>query len=296
VARNFAAMWRVALGTDALLAQKRPALLIVGNPFTFEGRTAALVARAHGVPVAATEHGSVVPGDPKWRDCPVDLVCAWGEPDRQAFIACGVPAEAVVVTGSARQDERLARARAPRNEDRTEVLVATSGAGDKVSVDEHRRFISLLFASAGELPHQRFVVKLHRKDPESFYEDGRPANVEIVSVDRKRFGEDIYDFLARARVLVTVQSTSAIDAMAVGVPVIAVDAARQDRRAGVEFLRHARLATSAAELIAHLTTPTAPASEASRAYVERHFAHLGRAAETAASVLHDLVARKSCQA
>jgi hypothetical protein len=291
--RDFTSMWRVALGVDALIAQALPALVVVGNPHTFEGRTAALVARAQGIPVAATEHGSVVPGDPKWSDCPVDLILAWGEPDRRAFIACGVAPERVVVTGSVRQDGRLARASSPSPTERREILVATSGAGDKVSLDEHLRFIRVLFAAARALPEQRFVVKLHRKDREAHYQQaGTPPNVSIVSVDRARFGEDIYDFLGRARVLVTIQSTSAIDAMAVGVPVIAVDVAGQDRRAGVEFLSFARHATSEAELIAELRAPVASGGDvAARAYVQRHFAHLGRAAEVGAAALEDLLRR-----
>jgi hypothetical protein len=174
------------------------------------------------------------------------------------------------------------------------VLVATSGAGDKVSMEEHLRFIDVLFAAARSLPEQRFVVKLHRKDRESLYSrSARPRNLELVGVDRSRFGDDIYDYLQRARVLVTVQSTSAIDAMAVGVPVIAVDIAGQDRRAGVEFLRFTRSATSLAELVAALRGDGLVEDDDDvRAYVRRHFAHLGRAAEVAAALLDGLIKRR----
>ena len=44
------------------LVRIRPRGVLVGNPYIFEGAAACRTAAAHGVPVAAIEHGSLTPG------------------------------------------------------------------------------------------------------------------------------------------------------------------------------------------------------------------------------------------
>src|SRR6185295_10672802 len=88
-----------------LLDELRPLAVIAGNPYTLEGRVAALLAKARAVPTAALEHGSIFPDDPIWQECRVDRVCAWGEASRRALLTCGVAEESIAVTGSPRIDQ-----------------------------------------------------------------------------------------------------------------------------------------------------------------------------------------------
>jgi hypothetical protein len=295
MARDMTIVWRTAFGIDTVLRESGASLLMVGNPCTIEGRVAALIARRHGVAVAGVEYGTVFAGDPRWRDCPVDLMCAWGEPGRDAFLANGLPRERVVITGSALQDENVARKTSVEAAEPPQVLVATSGAGDKVTLPEHLRFIAVASEAVRKSPDVRWVFKLHRKDSVAHYGDlGKLPNVEIVSADKSRFGADIYDQLARARLLVTVQSTSAVDAMVMDVPVISVDVDRLNRDRGAEFLQHTRIVHDADELLASLREVLSgvshPTEVSARSYVRRHFHHPGAASQAAAAALERLSA------
>jgi hypothetical protein len=286
---------RAASGLAFLLDTLRPRLVLPGNPYTMEGRIAAMLAKVRGIPSAALEHGSIFPEDPIWQECVVDRVCAWGEPSRRALQSCGVGEERIAVTGAPRLDPVVHAASAARP---PSVLVATSGAGDQVSAETHQRFIEWLYQAAAAVPEARFVVKLHRKDRPELYAAARAhhpgAQVEVVVADRKRFGGDIFEYLRGARALVTLYSTAALDAMVVGVPVITAVPGPVPR--GIEFLERGctRDAASAAALAAEIRRawagePAPTSDAAARAYAAEHYAHLGQAAEATAASLASLL-------
>lgn len=284
----------VAFGT--LLKDARPRVTLVGNPYTMEGRLAARLSRAHRIPSACIEHGSIFANDPIWSDCPIDRVLAWGEPSRRALLSCGVAAKSVRVVGSPRLD-RFTLVEA-QDRPRT-VLVATSGPGDQVSLDGHLRFIDTLFSAAAALHGVEVVVKLHPKDSPSHYAAAQAqhpaANVQLVRGNRSREGVDIFEFLSHARAMVTVTSTAALDAMAVGVPVVAVLDGPPEQYAHIEFLVRGcttRVRTSAelkAALEDALDGKASPATEeAARVYASEHYANRGDAAARAADELMKL--------
>lgn len=301
---------RVSLAVERCVAQFSPALLFASNPYTLEGRVATCVARSYDVPTASVEHGSIFPDDPIWQDCSLDLVCAWGEPSRRALLSCGVREEQIAVTGAPRFDN-LEQTIARRDEqslnddardDAAMILVATSGAGDQVSLEQHRTFIEVLYQAAERVPDVRWVVKLHKKDRAELYQEAEArypaARVEIVAGNRNRFGTDIFDFLKSARALVTVCSTSALDAMLLGVPVISVSLGSEDKGLkGVEFLERgctqrvcdAESLSRAAARLWRAGGRDAATDEAARDYVAQHYANLGRAGEEVAARLHALM-------
>ncbi len=286
---------RVAHGLDRLLQTLTPTLLLIGNPYTIEGRAAAMLARARGIRSAALEHGSTFPDDPIWRDCLVDLVCACGAPSRRALLSCGVADSAIAVTGAPRLDAVIQRRSQAQP---ASILVATSGAGDQVSAETHAHFIEWLYAASETAPEVRWVVKLHLKDPPALYAEASArhprARIEIVLPDSRRFGADIFDYLRGARALVTVCSTTALDAMVVGVPVIAVEPGPIPR--GVEFLERGctRSARDATELAYQARRAWAEEAvpgvdEAARAYAAEHHVNLGSAATAVAQHLRQLL-------
>jgi hypothetical protein len=284
---------RMVSATVTLVRAHAPRVIVVGNHYTLEGRAMALTARALGVPVATFEHGSIFPGDPLWQEVPCDLVGVWG--DASAEVVRQVTDARVVVTGAPKLDARLEAARQVKVSVGRTVLVATSGAGDKVSADEHAAFVRELFACARTLPDVRFAVKLHKKDRPAVYEAAaarQPASNLTWKAAEAGFGGDIYAAVAGARALVTVQSTSALDAMLMGVPVVVVDIGQRGRQKDAAFLAHARLAHDAASLAGCLREILAgtphPTDDSARRYVASHFAHLGTATQQAAQALLDL--------
>jgi hypothetical protein len=284
------------------LLRIRPRGVLVGNPYVFEGAVACRTAAAHGVPAATIEHGSIFPDDPSWRHCPVDLVCTWGEPSRRALEACGVPVERIRVTGAPRHDEIFLKARQfdlPRDE-RPFILVAIGGPGDNVSLEQHRRFIRILYAAADAAPSVRWVVKLHKRDRMEHYPPpgaGPHPRITVVPNDFARDGLNIFDYLAKARAVVTILSTVASEAMALGLPVISVDIWHPGRSIqGIEFLdrectRRVRTAEELARAAEYAWRgdPNPEVDGEAERYAREHFVNRGRAAEAAADALTALV-------
>lgn len=264
------------------------------NPYTFLGRGSALLARQRSVPVAAIEHGTMFPDDPRWQRCPVDLLCVWGEAGADALRSVGFPDAAIAVTGSPKLDRAPARA-ATRAGNQRHVLVATSGAGDRVAIDQHLSFVDLLTDAIERTPLAPWLVKLHPKDDIAFY-DRRGltglANVQIVGAHTA--APPIEMFLSRAACVVTVASATALDGAAAGIPVIVVPVPGSEDHRTVEFLVRCATAVApdAASLAAHATAAldgTLPkGAEGFHEYLSRHFAHRGAAASTTSAAIAKL--------
>ena len=298
VRRHLPRALEVGRAVERLVERHNLSLVLVGNPYTMEGRTAALVARQLGVPSVGLEHGTIFPNSPRWSECPVDLMCVWGEPSAQALATCGVPRERIAVTGAPRLDEVVHSAAGVR--DRHEILVASSGAGDQVSLEEHRAFIQAVFAAAEAVPDSRWVVKLHPKDKEEYYtRDGRLGTdrISVVRGKPRRKGLDIFDYLHRAAALVTIASSTALDAMLVDVPVITVGVgASVEGLRKVEFLqrgctRAVRDADSLAQEVRDALRGVRheETCRAARAYADRHFANRGQAAAATAARIEEVI-------
>ena len=282
--------FRTAACVGRLLDEERPSAVVVGNPYTSEGRIAAWAAAARGIKTFSVEHGSIFPDDPCWSLCPADEVFVWGEPSRRALLSCGLEDHRIFVTGGPRHD--LLFQRSAENAVGKMVLVAVSGPGDNISLPEHLRFIELLYQAAAQRRDIAWVVKLHRKDRAEYYHppegiDG--ANVRVVPAEYLRDGRQIFELLREARVLITISSTCAVDAMAVGVPVVAVDVWPEGSGIAVEFLRsgacrHVRTADELAAEVARIfdVGPDAAHMEIARRYAADHFVNRGRAAEAVA--------------
>lgn len=285
--------YRAAYCIGGLLDRLRPAAVVVGNPYTMEGRIAAQSARARGIGAYAVEHGSIFPDDPCWAEFSVDEVFVWGTPSRRALESCGVDSAKIVVSGGPRHDAVFREhAETASSRKANIVLVAVSGPGDNVSLAEHQQFIELLYRAAERRPDLSWVVKLHRKDrPEFYYRAATPMprNIQVVTADYRRDGRQIFEWLARAQALVTVSSTCAVDAMALNVPVVAVDVWPPGGGIAAEFLhcgacRRVRTADELAIEIGRACEGSFdPATRAAAdRYAAEHFANRGNAARTVA--------------
>ncbi len=285
-----------ALGLNRLLAQVHPRVVLVGNPYTMEGRVACLLAGRHRIPSVCIEHGTIFANDPIWERCPVTKMLVRGEPSRLTLMGYGLGPDRVEVIGAPRLDAFAGRPLATRP---VTVLVASSGGGDQVSMAEHQQFIEAVYEAAEQTPELPWVVKLHPKDSPGLYEPvarKHPgARVEVRRADRARTGLEIYEYLDQCRVLVTVISTTALDAMAVGVPVVCLLADEQttrDRAARVDFLARrtvTRVRTSAelAEAVKKKIEqgPDNDVDARAQAYATELFRHRGASAQRAAEVI-----------
>lgn len=293
---------RVAKGVVKVFDEFQPSLFFACNPYIMEGRAAIYIAKKYGVKIVSSEHGSIFPNDPIWQDCLCDLVCVYGEPSRRTLLTCGVREEQIAVTGAPRFD-KIHETFTERNirKEEANILVATSGPGDQVSLEQHQRFINVLYEASSLAPNLRWVVKLHAKDRKDFYtkvaEKFPSSRIEVVSGEQARFGADIFDYLAAARCLVTICSTTALDAMLVDVPVIAVALESKEKGLqGIEFLdKGCALRVESAKELAETAhkiwqgKKDERVESSAKRYINEHYANLGCATEKVAEKLLSLM-------
>lgn len=203
------------------------------------GRALVLEARRRGIPSVGVQHGFIYRHWLNYRHEPDEIGPAGddrGAPiptrtlvfDRYAAAHLerdgGFPRDAIVTTGSARLDElvaRFAEAAETRGELRTALGV---GADGKLLVlaakhSEIRPYLPALGDAVTASGGVRLVIKPHPAETPDVYADvarDRPA-VSIAPPDTT-----LADLLAAADGLVTMNSTVAIDALALGIPALVV--------------------------------------------------------------------------
>jgi hypothetical protein len=268
-------------------ASTAPRFVVIDNPVSFDGAIAAHVVSACGIPVVDVQHGSVRHAAAFWSHAPLTLLCCWGEASREGFIANGVSPDVVRVTGTT-------ASRVQRTGSRKGVLVATSGSGGNVSHDQHAAFVDLLYRAAAMVADIAWTAKLHVKDRVALYEAAsarhRGGNVRVIAADRATFGADIGSLLAESSLLVTVTSTSALDALRAGVPYALVDVGIP-KPIGLSYIDDApAFHASTPEQLASLARKAASGTlDAAIVAAQREYAHREFAAFDAAPRIVELI-------
>lgn len=207
----------------AYFERVRPKVVVIGNPALMEGRVAGHLAREIGARTLTIQHGDILEGKDVVEGYDVDAFCVWGERSRDMLIRSGIEASRIHVTGAAWLEPR-STAPKPRAQ-RTTVLVALSGAGHMVGRTEHERAVGALFNAARELRDVKFVFRVHPKDDPAPYRARASAldlsRVQVVAA--RETSVTMQEQLRESDVLVTIMSTSALDAMLAGVPVLTLN-------------------------------------------------------------------------
>jgi hypothetical protein len=213
-----------------------PRAVVVGNDLTRDGRIAARLASAVGVPSFSVQHGSIS-GNPLHGHHAADRVLVFGENARQTLLGLGIAPERIAVTGdpadaAARHEDGappmrdILHALGLARPDQPVVLIATSGPGHLVSRAHHERIAAALVGLSQALPEAVFVAKLHPKDRIAYY-PAEPARLHLIAPDDARFPPEVlYDldrWLNTISCMITTGSTAALDAMRAGVPVVTLD-------------------------------------------------------------------------
>jgi hypothetical protein len=208
------------------------------------GRALILAARRRGIPVVALQHGFIYRHWLNYQHEPDEMSPSAGNSDDGGFPLPTVtlvhdeltlshlteagrfPPERLAVTGSTRLDRLAASARALAPGDR-DALRARLGAKE----GQHLVVVASKFSQLGpafpalasavsDMDDVVVVVKCHPADDPDAYRHAASfaPNVRIAPP-----AEDLGQLLAVARVLVTVNSTAAIEAMVLGVPTLVVN-------------------------------------------------------------------------
>jgi hypothetical protein len=217
------------------LRRVRPRVLVVGNDLTLEGNIGCRVAAQAGLSTAVFMHGTIT-GIPMQAHHLADQIYVYGDAHRMELLERGISDTRIVVCGNPSMDSRSRirgkthpqlKARLGLRDDTPWILVATSGPGHRISHAHHATLITNLSELARAFPKVPVVIKLHRKDRLEYYASILKASgdlpLHIVPHDAAGFPSDIFDWLQGCSMILTGASTTAIEAMALDIPVITMD-------------------------------------------------------------------------
>lgn len=214
-----------------------PSAVFVGTDTTMEGRICVLLAKSLCIPSFCVMHGSVT-GEPMDTYHQVDTFFTYGEAAKQDLIAQGVSPQQLVVSGAPylqsyknRSEEGIHK-QLEKELNLTKlkpyILFAHSGAGNSTSMPHYQSSLESLYQTAEKYPDVQWIVKLHRKDDPSNFSvvKSKFPNSPIQVVDKEKETKlpvSIFDWLRGASCMITGNSTVAIEAMFMDVPVVTMD-------------------------------------------------------------------------
>lgn len=219
---------------EMLIQTAQPKALVCGYDITFEGRLATLVFKRKSIFTCCIQHGDM-PGMLSSEHV-VDEFYVYGDAVRRKlesinrrdtrFIVTGAPyvKNNFYVAGSNLKSTipcKLGLANRPYV-----ILVTFSGPGNNTSQTHHARLIESIF-SLTSIVGVNIIVKLHKKDRyvyyQPFFDRTKPDNLSIVSWQQPDMPLSFFDWLKGCDLLITGGSTTAVEAMLVGIPVITID-------------------------------------------------------------------------
>jgi capsular polysaccharide biosynthesis protein len=205
------------------------------------GRALALECRRREIPLVGLQHGFIYRHWLNYRHEPDEML-----PDpvnqgdrgyprpaltlvfdeyaaRHLSTAGRFPPESLRVTGSARLDELVSSVRRMTAARIDDVRMEAGATGDRPLVvlatkqREAARVLPDLIDAVRSLPAVQLAIKPHPAETAAAYADAQAPNVKVLSPSTK-----LPDLLAAASALVTVNSTVAIDALALGLPSLVI--------------------------------------------------------------------------
>jgi UDP-N-acetylglucosamine 2-epimerase len=219
--------------SQRMLAHLSPDLLVVMNELNVLGRTAVLVARSKGVRSLHVQHG-IMADRMLWGKLHADQIAVWGEADHRRLICTGVPSERITVTGNPRFDH-LAQ---PTSSETVKALLSSLGlqadcpiilvTTQHDSLEASRQQLSAVIQAAAGLPQHQIVVKLH---PAEAFDPYRRMLRELEASHLHLVRDvDLFTLLEASAVLITRFSTTGLEAMLIGKPVISLNFSGQPDR------------------------------------------------------------------
>jgi UDP-N-acetylglucosamine 2-epimerase len=222
----------------------RPRVLVTYAEAGGWGRALVLEARRRGIPTVGIQHGFISrhwlnylheddeiapsPGNPADRGCPLpDLTLLYDEIARQHLLTAGrYPATRLRVTGNPRLEALVAAARALPDDEIARTRRDTGARDDQHLVllaakripEFDATFLALVQAVAG-MPDVHLAIRPHPAETaEPYLALARGvANVRVVPLSLSPVA-----LMRAARLVVTINSTVAIEAMALDVPALAM--------------------------------------------------------------------------
>lgn len=201
--------------------------IFVGYDISIQGRVAALYFKETEVKTYSIMHGTLGP-EYLFNCMVVDRLFLFGKLDYEKLMSINIDINSVELTGAPYLDKLNENLNHYTNNvintkhDRR-VLLALSGPGTSVSLDNHIQIINWVKDLAEAYSNCFFTIKLHRKDKRQFFEHLLSLkNVELIPQNHE-LGNDIFYWISINDLIITGASTVGLECHLLGKPSLCVD-------------------------------------------------------------------------
>jgi hypothetical protein len=218
---------------ETIIKNNKIQFVYVFNDLLFTGRVIVDVCNNVGIKTYYLMHGLLFDGIIlNFHIC--DSYLVFGDHSRELLLKKGgINSDKIIIIGAAYLEEQLNAKQSKFFEKeiidklpkgRKIVLVLLSGAGHSVGLDHHKAILELLEELIEHMQDEYFFLfKLHNKDKIAYYKKIISKGGSVYKFDHFQGKDTIFDWIKTADVIITGASTTALEAMYMGKPVLTID-------------------------------------------------------------------------
>lgn len=216
--RRFVQVSEYLESTRHLISVMKPSLIVIANETSTYGRVAARAAELEELPSLLLQHGAVA-DDPRYNRIFSEKMAVEGSSVKDFFAKKGIPASKFIVTGQPRFDVLATGEGIPKREDMLKQL----GIGNEKRVivlatqvpDCDEKVVRAVYDAVKDMDDVMLVVKLHpaERTDRMYHRIRKETGIKNVVIGRDM---NLYGLLNACELVMTVFSTTALEAMMMG--------------------------------------------------------------------------------
>lgn len=242
---EFRSLIRQIIAAEKIISKVKPDIIVSGDDCDPRARVYFLMGKAKGIPSLLIQQGLTAANAVEWLFLSVDKAAVFGNYTKRLLVRLGVEEKKLIVTGQPRFDhlvrndqkdakERVVKAiRIPFGR---KIILFTSQPNAPAaffSETVRRKAIETIYRLAAELKDAVLVVKPHPDERSKFHHQlGKKLKQYNVFITQKR--ANTQDLIKACDILITFHSTTALEAILAGKPVIIVNFFGNDKLFYVE--------------------------------------------------------------
>jgi len=205
-----------------MLSVEKPKLLVVMNEITTLGNIAVYIAKKKGIKTLCIQHGAM--GDAfSFTPVSVDKIAVWGESSTKALIEKRTSKEKITITGAPQFDDLTIR-----NISLNKNIIKKLGINPYKKliflttqpVSDMKEITTAVCKAVKSIPETQLVMKLH---PSEYFMNIYKKIAKKEGVNAIITKKYLYPILNACDLLITPHSTTAMEAMILGRPVITIN-------------------------------------------------------------------------
>ncbi len=201
-----------------IFERAKPKIVILFDNGTGLGRSAALSARKYNIPSICIQHGSIVM-NPISTELTADVFAATGKIDKEYLVNMKADEDKIHVTGQPRFDTITKRSyNSKKIFESLDIDSESKIVTLATQPDFREKIIEILKEIRPQIKNKyNIIVKPHPDESESDYSEVESDEIKIVK------DIDLHELINASNSFVNVASTSALEALVLGKPIIVID-------------------------------------------------------------------------